>query len=52
MISKTTYQESDETRLIDIVTDGLCYNLCSSTMNLRQFLEQKSIIREGIKSSF
>ena len=52
MISKTTYQESDETRLIDIVTDGLCYNLCSSNMNLRQFLEQKSIIREGIQSSF
>lgn len=52
MISKTTYQNSDKTRLIDIVTDGLCYNLCSNSVNLRQFLEQKSIIREVIESSF
>lgn len=52
MISDKKYKTSDESRLIDIITDGLCYNLCSSSMNLRQFLEQKSIIREGIQSSF
>lgn len=52
MISDKKHKTSDESRLIDIITDGLCYNLCSGSMNLRQFLEQKSIIREGIQSSF
>lgn len=52
MISEKTYNNSDESRLIDIITDGLCYNLCSNSMNLRNFLEQKSIIREGIEFSF
>ena len=52
MISKTTHQGSDETRLIDIVTDGLCYYMCNNSMNIRHFLEQKSIIREGVQSSF
>lgn len=52
MISKKMFNDGNETRLIDLITDGLCYKLCSSNMNLREFLEKKSMMRDEIQSLF
>ena len=43
MISKEIYDSCDNSRLIEIITDGLAYY--ASTMNLNNFLEMKSNIR-------
>ena len=52
MISKKIFNDGNETRLIDLITGGLCYKLCSSNMNLREFLEKKSMMRDEIQSLF
>ena len=48
MISKKTYDSSDKSRLIDLLTDALCYNLCTSDMSLTKFLEIKVHVRQQI----
>ena len=52
MISKETYDSCDNSRLIGIITDGLCYYINASTMNLNNFLEMKSNIRSHIEKVF
>lgn len=52
MISKNTYEISNNTRLKDIISDAVCYNLCSSDMSLRKFLETKVLVREQIEKQF
>ena len=41
MISKERYENSNDTRLTDIVTDAICYKINSSHNNLQEFLEKK-----------
>ena len=48
MISEKTYSNSDRTRLVDILSDALCYNLCVSENNLTKFLDTKVYVREQI----
>jgi len=48
MISKKLFDKSDRTRIIDIITDGICYHINSKSSDMFQlkfFLEMKSNIR-------
>jgi len=53
MISRDLYKKIDRSRLIDIITDGICYHLNSNDNGLFQlkfFLEMKPNIRERVEN--
>jgi len=52
IISKKVYDKSEKSRIIDIVTDGLCYNINANTMSLNNFLEMKCNVRDHIESIY
>ena len=51
IISKGTYEKANTTRLVDILTDAICYNY-NLGGNISRFLEAKSITREEVKRQF
>ncbi len=48
MISNETFINADRTRLIDIISDAVCYSVCSKDMNLSNFLALKLNVRQHI----
>lgn len=54
IISKELVDQNDETRLIEVITDGICYYLTSNYdggYRLKIFLELKPNVRELVKNS-
>lgn len=49
IITEKTYNNSEKNRLIDIATDGFCYNTFTT---LSEFLQHKPLIREVIEENF
>lgn len=55
IISKTLYNTNNLDRLMDVITDGICYYLSSRNDNkyqLKHFLELKPNVRELVKNEF
>jgi len=56
IISKKLYDSSDRTRIVDVITDGICYHLNSKNQSdmfqLKYFLELKSNIRYQVEQLY
>ncbi|MDB2695104.1 hypothetical protein N9Y47_00715 [Flavobacteriaceae bacterium] len=55
IISKTLFENSNRTRIVDIITDAICYHLNSKTSDLFQlkyFLELKSNVRYQVEQIY
>ena len=55
IISKTLFENSNRTRIVDIITDGICYHLNSKPSDLFQlkfFLELKSNVRYQVEQMY
>ena len=55
IISKSLFENSNRTRIVDIITDGICYHLSANTSDLFQlkyFLELKSNVRYQVEQMY
>ena len=55
IISKSLFDKSDRTRIVDIITDGICYHINSKSKEMFQlkfFLEMKSNIRYRVEQMY
>lgn len=56
IISKKLYDNSNRTRIVDVITDGICYHLNSKNtgdmFQLKYFLELKSNVRYQVEQMF